>query len=123
MLRRGYKVVAINFGAKPRNPDKYPNLISEAWFDLARNIDQIQLQENKDLLTELSSREWCMDARGRRAVESKESYKKRGFRSPDEADATILAFYEVNMASFDDFDVAGSYDASESGDETDWEIE
>ena len=113
MIKRGYRVMAINFGAKPRNPDKYPNLISEAWFDLAHVIDRIHLNENKDLLTELSSREWGMDAKGRRAVESKEAYKKRGFRSPDEADATILAFYEVELASFDDFDVAGDYDDSQ----------
>lgn len=120
MVKRGYKVFAINFGAKARNPDKYPNLISEAWFELAHNIDQIQLQENKDLLTELSSREWGMDAKGRRAVESKDAYKKRGYRSPDEADATILAFYEVGMISNDDFAVAGDYSASQDDDDDGW---
>ena len=120
MVKRGYNVFAINFGAKARNPDKYPNLISEAWFELAHNIDQIQLQENKDLLTELSSREWGMDAKGRRAVESKDAYKKRGYRSPDEADATILAFYEVGMISNDDFAVAGDYSAPQDDDDDSW---
>ena len=93
LMRRGYNVMAINFGAKPNDPDKYPNLISEAWFYMAQIIDTISLKQDNDLLMELSSRKWVMDSKGRRGVESKESYKKRGYRSPDKADATILCFY------------------------------
>lgn len=93
MLKRGYNVMAINFGSAATNKDKYPNLISEAWFYMQKIIDAISITNDKDLLTELSNREWAMDSRGRRGVESKDSYKKRGFRSPDKADATILCFY------------------------------
>ena len=90
--RRGYNVMAINFG-RSHNPDKYPNLISEAWFYMAEIMPTISLQMDNDLLMELSSRKWVMDSKGRRGVESKDQYKKRGFRSPDKADATILCFY------------------------------
>lgn len=93
MIARGYNVIPINFGAKASNPDKYPNLISEAWFYLQSIIDNISIANDKDLLVELSNREWKMDSKGRRGVESKDDYKKRGFRSPDLADATILCFY------------------------------
>lgn len=93
MIERGYNIMPINFGAKASNPDKYPNLISEAWFYLQSIIDQISITNDKDLLVELSNREWKMDSKGRRGVESKDDYKKRGFRSPDQADATILCFY------------------------------
>lgn len=93
MIARGYNVIPINFGAKASNPDKYPNLISEAWFYLQSIIDQISIANDKDLLVELSNREWKMDSKGRRGVEGKDDYKKRGFRSPDLADATILCFY------------------------------
>ena len=93
MIARDYNVIPINFGAKASNPDKYPNLISEAWFYLQSIIDQISIANDKDLLVELSNREWKMDSKGRRGVESKDDYKKRGFRSPDLADATILCFY------------------------------
>lgn len=93
MIARGYNVIPINFGAKASNPDKYPNLISEAWFYLQSIIDSISITNDKDLLVELSNREWKMDSKGRRGVESKDDYKKRGFRSPDQADATILCFY------------------------------
>lgn len=93
LIARKYNVMPVNFGAAANNKDKYPNLISEAWFYLANIIDKISIINDKDLLTELSTREWKMDSRGRRGVESKEDYKKRGHRSPDLADATILAFY------------------------------
>lgn len=93
LMRRGYNVMAINFGASPMDKDKYPNLISEAWFYIQTNIEEMSIANNKDLLTELSNRQWKMDKQGRRGVESKDDYKKRGFRSPDEADATILCFY------------------------------
>ena len=90
MIARGYNVIPINFGAKASNPDKYPNLISEAWFYLQSIIDNISIANDKDLLVELSNREWKMDSKGRRGVESKDDYKKRGFRSPDLADAMFL---------------------------------
>lgn len=93
MIKRGYNVMAINFGAKAGDSDKYPNLISEAWFYMQSIMEDISIENNKDLLTELSNRQWKMDKQGRRAVESKDDYKKRGYRSPDEADATILCFY------------------------------
>lgn len=93
MIERGYNVMAINFGASPNDKDKYPNLISEAWFYLAEIIDTVSLTSDSNLLMELTSRQWVMDSRGRRGVESKDIYKKRGNRSPDKADATILCFY------------------------------
>ena len=93
MMKRGYNVMAINFGAKAGDSDKYPNLISEAWFYMQSIIDQISIFNDKDLLTELSNRQWAMDSKGRRGVEGKDAYKKRGYRSPDKADATILCFY------------------------------
>jgi phage terminase large subunit len=93
MMKRGYNVLAINFGAKAMDTDKYPNLISEAWFHVAEIMPQIQLDMSEGLLNELSTRLWEMDNTGRRGVESKKIYKKRGYRSPDEADATIICFY------------------------------
>lgn len=102
MIKRKYNVMPINFGQKPNDPDKYPNLISEAWFYMATIMDTIELSMDNDLLMELSNRQWVMDNKGRRGVESKDSYKKRGFRSPDKADGTILCFYtpEVKVIQY-----------------------
>lgn len=101
MLRRGYRVVALNFNDKASDPDKYPNMISEGWFYLAEIMDQISMDLDNDLLMELSTRQWKMDSKGRRAVEGKADYKKRGFRSPDKADALILCYYNVMPGNFE----------------------
>ena len=92
MIKRGYNVIPINFGGKPKNKDKYPNWISEAWFYMAENINQIQLPMMPELLMELSTRQWKQDNKGKRAVEGKDKYKARGFRSPDLADACIICY-------------------------------
>jgi len=101
MLKRGYRVMPINFGSKAEDVDKYPNLISEAWFYLRELLPKLQLPMDSDLLMELSSRNWKMDTKGRRAVESRDDYKKRGYRSPDLADALILCFYSAGNVTFD----------------------
>lgn len=93
MEKRGYQIIRINFGGEPVEKDKYPNLISEAWFYLESIIKDIQLPMDSDLLMELSTRQWKQDVRSRRCIESKQDYKKRGFKSPDLADACIICYY------------------------------
>ena len=92
---RGYKnIVDINFGASAKDKDKYPNLISEAWFEFSDIIDKVEIPNDEELKHELATREWKMDSKGRRIVESKDDYKKRGNRSPDKADGLLICFYE-----------------------------
>lgn len=102
LKREYYNTVAINFGGSAGDRDKYPNWISEAWFRLANIIDDIQLPFNSDLLMELSTRQWSQDVKGRRKVETKNEYKKRGFRSPDLADACIICYSEPSYITIDD---------------------
>ena len=100
MIKRGYNVIAINFGAVANDVDKYPNWISEAWFHLADILPQIELPFSSDLLMELSTRQWKQDNKEKRRVESKDDYKKRGFRSPDLADACIICYSEPPRVGF-----------------------
>lgn len=93
MIKREYNVMPINFGGEPMDKDKYPNWISEAWFYMSEIMPSIQLPMNNDLIMELSTRQWHQDTKGKRRVESKIEYKKRGFRSPDIADACIICYY------------------------------
>lgn len=93
LLSGGYNVEGVNFAQSAVNSDKYPNWISEAWFHLQSVIDEIELPNDTDLLQELTTRTWNMDKKGKRAVEGKGEYKKRGNRSPDLADACILCYY------------------------------
>lgn len=93
MIERGYNVMPINFGSVAMDTDKYPNWISEAWFYMVTIMEQAQLPMNSDLLMELTTRQWKQDSKGKRAVEGKADYKKRGYRSPDLADACIICYY------------------------------
>lgn len=93
MMKRGYvEIKPVNFGARAVDDDKYPNWISEAWFHMSEIIREVELPMNPDLLMELTTRQWKMDNKGKRRVESKDDYKKRGFRSPDLADACIICY-------------------------------
>lgn len=95
MEDRGYNIAPINFQDKANNPDKYPNMISEMWFEVARFIHEIACPEDDRLRKELVNRKYLpeLDKKGRRVVESKKDYKGRGFPSPDKADAFLLCFH------------------------------
>lgn len=103
--KRGYEVIGVNFGGVASDSDKYPNWISEAWFHMASIVNDIELPMNNDLLMELTTRNWFQDVKGKRRVESKNEYKKRGFRSPDLADACIICYHNPFSLTEDDFDL------------------
>jgi len=92
---RGYNIVPVNFGAAAQEPDKYPNVASEMWFEAGRIIHEIAWDADDRLMAELVNRKSkVLDKKGRRVVESKDDYKARFSRSPDKADAFLLTLYE-----------------------------
>lgn len=106
MMNRGYNVLGVNFGGVAGDTDKYPNWISEAWFNMGNIMAEAELPMNSDLLMELSTRQWGQDSKGKRRVESKNEYKKRGFRSPDIADACIICYaVPSNFITIDDINM------------------
>ena len=94
--RRGYNVVPVNFGASATDKDRYPNWISEAWFNMVELMPEMELPRDDALLMELTTRQWTQDSSGRRKVEGKDRYKKRGYRSPDLADACIICYAVIS---------------------------
>lgn len=91
---KGYSIIPVNFGAAACDADKYINTISEIWFEVGKFIHEIACPESSRLKAELVNRKSKpLDKKGRRGVESKDDYKDRGFRSPDEADGFLLCFY------------------------------
>jgi phage terminase large subunit len=91
----GYTVAPVCFGGEAGDPNRYPNVASEMWFEVGKIVHEIACPENNRLMTELVNRKSKgLDKKGRRLIESKDDYKARGFRSPDDADAFLLAFYE-----------------------------
>ena len=93
-------VSAINVAESAQEPERFLNLRSELWWNLrelldpnpAMNPNPVALPPDDELLADLSSVKYRIDSRGRIVVEPKEETKKRLGRSPDRADAVILAF-------------------------------
>ncbi len=97
-------VVPVNFGAAPKDKKKYPDIISEMWFNMADLLPTIGLPNHETLKLELVSRNFEYTPDERRKVESKEKYKKRtGLSSPDFADCGIMLFSSPKM--FQQWDV------------------
>lgn len=88
----GLKVIPIHFAQSARDKDKFPDIVTEMWFNLP--IDDIDIPDDQDLMRQLSGRQYGYDSKGRRKIESKAEYKKRNGNSPDDADALILCFYQ-----------------------------
>lgn len=103
MIKWGYNIIPINFGQSAKDIDKYNNAASEMWFELKENIDKYSLMDYSDLADQLCAREWSMDIKGRRVIESKKRYKEREGRSPDLADALILSFYSPDVIDYESF--------------------
>lgn len=91
----GYRVAPVIFGARAWDGDHYTNVASELWFDFAKIVDEVSIPDDIGLIEEIvERREGRRDKQGRRTVESKDDFIERVGRSPDEADALLLCFYE-----------------------------
>lgn len=96
LKEEGYNAIGVNFGGVPKNKDKYPNVASEMWFEVSDILPSCQLPEMEELKSELCTRQYTIDNKGRRVIESKEQYKEREKKSPDIADAFLLCYYNVS---------------------------
>ena len=83
-----------NGGEKADRATRYVNAITEAWLEAARAFrdDLVDCDDNPDLITQLSSRRYSVQGDRRLRLESKDDYKKRTKRSPDDADAFAMAY-------------------------------
>ncbi|MGD8567338.1 MAG: phage terminase large subunit [Gammaproteobacteria bacterium] len=93
LRRLGAKVVPINFGSNAKDTDRYPNIVSEMWFDFQEVLPEIDIPDDIELMADLSDRLYDYDSKGRRIVEKKAKFKDRHGRSPDKGDALLLCFY------------------------------
>ena len=99
--RHGYNVIPVNFQQSASDDNHYVNAISEMWFTFSKIINDVGLPHDTELFEELTKRaEGKRDNKGRRRVESKDDFIARYGRSPDKADALLLAFYEPSKGSY-----------------------
>lgn len=90
------RVIPIDFGWAPRRPAAYLRLRDELWFTCREFLrDGGALPADDKLGKELLEPKFSEDVRGRLSVESKDELRKAGRlgRSPDSADAVILAVW------------------------------
>lgn len=104
--RRFTRVVPVNTIKVLNERDDYPNLRSALWFGFASeckkgNVALGGLPKDvlADLRRELTAPKYEMDVRGRRVVEDKAKTKEELGRSPDNADALLLAYANVGGQS------------------------
>jgi hypothetical protein len=86
-----FYVEDFNAARSARHPADYPNRRSESWFDLADALPLIDLDADEDLAADLLAPRYSIDSQGRRVVEPKADTKRRLRRSPDRADAVVMA--------------------------------
>jgi len=95
-----YNFISISGASRSDIPERYTNIRSQLWFSTAEKavkgeVDFSLLPAGALSLLEqqLKAPKWRLDASGRRVVEKKVETKKRLGRSPDDADAINLLFY------------------------------
>jgi hypothetical protein len=71
----------------------YQNLRAELWFKAKEWLENrdVSLPKDDQLYAEMAAPRYSFTASGKILVESKDSMKKRGMKSPDRADAVCLS--------------------------------
>ena len=91
------KVIGVMVGDTSTRPDRFPKLRDQLWWEVGRQLCEDEAWDLTDIgepvIAQLTAPKYAPDASGRIKVEPKAETKKRLGRSPDEADALLLAFY------------------------------
>lgn len=102
-------ITAVNVSEKSTRPDKYKNLRSQIWWEIGRNMlssraaDLASAEDCDTLVAELLMPRWTENLAGQIEVEKKDDIRERAHgRSPDHADAWLLAYYKP-VRSLDPF--------------------
>jgi len=103
-------VLGVNVGTASAQPERFPRLRSQIWWEIGRqlsedrgwDLSQLEPDDRERLVSQLTAPKYVHDSSRRIVVEKKEDTKKRLGRSPDNADALLLAFYAA----------PGGYDAA-----------
>lgn len=95
------RVVGVNVSEASSEPGRFKNLRSQVWWEIGRKLSEdlvwdlsgLEEADRERLVSQLTAPKYSVDSAGRTVVEPKAETKKRIGRSPDNADALLLAFY------------------------------
>ena len=96
----GFTVREVNVGKKAADSTKYVNLKAELYWGLrmrAKDGDIAGLTDERTI-AQLAGIRYSHNSRGQVVIESKDDARKRGVKSPDRAEAVMLAFAHVQQA-------------------------
>jgi len=92
------EIIEVNFAGESSDSEKYPVVRDELWFGgrtfFGPEVGGSMYPDPK-LESELVAPTYAPDVKGRNKVEKKSETKKRIGRSPDRADAALLAIYDA----------------------------
>jgi len=95
--RHQARVEAVNVGRSSTRPQMFPKLRDQLWWEIGRELTESggwDLSAVDDAtIAQLTAPKYGIDSSGRVKVEDKDDTRKRIGRSPDDADALLLAFY------------------------------
>ena len=103
----GYPVVEFNAGAEPKRKETdafgpgFRNLKGEAYWAMRDRLSKGELSGLTDERTQaqLATVKYKHNSRGQVEIESKDAARKRGVKSPDRAEALIMAYHAVRSPS------------------------
>jgi hypothetical protein len=107
------KVIAVNVSEKAADPEKYYNLRSQMWWDCGRLASQdrawdLSKMENPETtIAQLLEPRYEHDLKGRVKLEPKDKIRERMGRSPDNAEALLLAYFTPRSQASEWFEALG----------------
>ena len=92
------RLIRFSAAETAHNAEKFINKRAELWWEVGRENSRLKLWDltaiTDDVAAELTAPKYALDgSKGRIVVESKKDIRKRLGRSPDVADALLMAFY------------------------------
>lgn len=94
-------IIPVNFASKVpkgvKDSHYYDDIVTYMW-SVVRDLMQessIKLPDDSDLVGQMTTRKYFIQSNGKIRLESKKAMKERGVKSPDRADAVVLACMPV----------------------------
>jgi len=94
LKQMGYRVIEVQSGEKASDDSKYLNKRAEMWGGVREWLSIGYIDNDQALIDDLTGPEYSLSLKGQIKLETKDSMKKRGLASPDDADALALTFAE-----------------------------
>lgn len=98
------EVVNVNVGEASTDPKRFPKLRDQVWWEIGRELSRSGGWDlsavDETTVAQLIAPTWKPDSAGRYQIEKKADTIKRLKRSPDDADALLLAYYVPAVEGF-----------------------